>query len=474
MLVLDKSEKNYFAQNKILFLVSMMMMIPVFMLLHEYRLDIKILGLIIGIPLLSLFVFSYETMWKAFLFALFLNFSPLGFEIVVLMVIPLSIAFIFTHTSNCDTKIKTGILAPAIIYVLSVIPSFINSTNIPLSFYFSFNLIAFILLIYLIMHHINNYTQIKNFFKIYLGLAIANGISIIYLVVSTQKRLFGFTGIVYVDYVCIAMLMSIILAFFKKGNLGLFYSLISIFLFTSLLFTQTRNTFISFGATLISLFFFLFRNGKTFKIKRKTFIVTSILSLILLTGFVFILYSAFPLIFDRISQLSSGEKFNYASETDFGVSSLLTRLLIWHTALQAFLKHPIVGIGAFSFPFESVFYSKIPPFLFKKFVQGLSPHETFIAKLTETGIVGFLGFIVFMISSLRVSFKAFKLTIEKEEKIISLILLSIQLYVFFSMFLTDAWLWGQCGMLWGLLLGISLANYKILLIRRKKMSQNAK
>jgi O-antigen ligase len=205
--------------------------------------------------------------------------------------------------------------------------------------------------------------------------------------------------------------------------------------------------------------------------KRKTLILTSILSLAVLACVIFILYSIFPLIFDRISQLEAGEKFNYGSETDFGMSSLLTRFLIWYTALQAFLKHPIIGIGAFSFPFESIQYSKIPPFLFKKYVDGLSPHETFITKLAETGIVGFSGFIVFLVSSFRVSFKAFKIAIKNEEKIISLILLAIQIYILFSMFLSDAWLWGQCGMLWGISLGISLVNYKILL-RRQELSLN--
>jgi O-antigen ligase len=471
MFVLDRNEKEYLAQNKILFLVSMLLIVPVFMLLRESGLDIKILGLAIGIPLILLIIFSYETMWKAFLVALFINFSPMGIEIVVFMVVPLCIAFILSHQFVDNAKIKTGIKIPAIVYILSVIPSFLNSTDIFLSLYFSFNLIAFFLLIYVIMHHINNYTQIKDFFKIYLGLSIANGISIIYMVVATHKRIFGFSGIVYVDYVCIAMLISIVLTIFKKGSLRYIYCLISIFLFASLLFTQTRNTLISFGATFIFLIFFLFKNAESFQMKRKTLILTSILSLAVLACVIFILYSIFPLIFDRISQLEAGEKFNYGSETDFGMSSLLTRFLIWYTALQAFLKHPIIGIGAFSFPFESIQYSKIPPFLFKKYVDGLSPHETFITKLAETGIVGFSGFIVFLVSSFRVSFKAFKIAIKNEEKIISLILLAIQIYILFSMFLSDAWLWGQCGMLWGISLGISLVNYKILL-RRQELSLN--
>ena len=51
---------------------------------------------------------------------------------------------------------------------------------------------------------------------------------------------------------------------------------------------------------------------------------------------------------------------------------------------------------------------------------------------------------------------------DENERILSVVILFLQIYIFFSMFMTDAWLWGQCGMLWGFILGLSVANYNIL------------
>ena len=140
----------------------------------------------------------------------------------------------------------------------------------------------------------------------------------------------------------------------------------------------------------------------------------------------------------------------------------MTRLLIWDTAINAFKHHPIIGIGVYSFPFESAQYYTISKELFKDYVKGLSPHITYLAVLTETGILGFIGFIIFLISSIRLGIKSLNLASTEQQKFYSLLILSLNIYIFYSMFLSDAWLWGQCGMLWGMILGMSIANYKII------------
>ena len=144
-------------------------------------------------------------------------------------------------------------------------------------------------------------------------------------------------------------------------------------------------------------------------------------------------------------------------------NSIVSRFLIWHTALKAFFKHPIVGIGAYSFCFDSQFYRTIPLVLYKIWVKGMSPHITYLAVLTETGIVGFIGFAIFLVSTLRMGLKSVTHSITNGQKYFSLGIFIIQIYVFFSMAVTDAWLWGQCGMLWSMILGISLANYNIIM-----------
>jgi hypothetical protein len=66
-----------------------------------------------------------------------------------------------------------------------------------------------------------------------------------------------------------------------------------------------------------------------------------------------------------------------------------------------------------------------------------------------------------LVFSLKTGFSSVKLSVTSEQKFFSTILLTLQIYIFFSMFLTDAWLWGQCGMLWGMVMGLLIANNKI-------------
>jgi O-antigen ligase len=142
-------------------------------------------------------------------------------------------------------------------------------------------------------------------------------------------------------------------------------------------------------------------------------------------------------------------------------NSIVSRFLIWHTALNAFFRHPIIGIGAYSFRFDSQFYRTIPLVLYKIWVKDMSPHVTYLAVLTETGIVGFVGFAIFLVSTLRMGFKAVIHSKTDIQRYFSLGIFIVQVYVSFSMAVTDAWLWGQCGMLWSFVLGISVANYKM-------------
>jgi O-antigen ligase len=159
-----------------------------------------------------------------------------------------------------------------------------------------------------------------------------------------------------------------------------------------------------------------------------------------------------------------GQFFHGKSHSDGPLVSntLVSRLLIWHTAIKAFLYHPIIGIGAYCFRFDSKYYCAIPKIFYKAFVQDLGPHITYLAVLTETGIIGFLGFVLFLLSTIRMALKSVAMADTENQKYFSLGMLILQIYILFSMCMTDAWLWGQCGMLWGIILGVSWANYQII------------
>jgi len=142
-------------------------------------------------------------------------------------------------------------------------------------------------------------------------------------------------------------------------------------------------------------------------------------------------------------------------------NSLITRILIWDTAIAALKKNPIIGMGLYSFPFAAIDYYTIPRFLFNSYVRGLTPHQTFIAILTETGIIGFIGFSLLLVGILKFLFKAFQKCSDSEQRKRILIINFVQIYILLSMFMTDAWLWGQGLMLFALVLGINIGEYKL-------------
>ena len=279
----------------------------------------------------------------------------------------------------------------------------------------------------------------------------------------TGGRSFGLSGIVFVDYSVMAIFIGMLSFIFKKGMSRYFYLFIMIFLLGSQILTETRNTLLSLVLTFMFLGFYMIRKSTLLKIKKYKVIIiySSIVIVFLVISSIVIINN--PQILKRFSTITGNEKAFIVENNNVGVnSSIITRILIWMTAWNAFIHHPIIGIGAFAFPFSSQLYNQLPPVLFKLFVAKLGTHITFLSTLTETGIIGTLGFIFFVFASIRVGFKSVNLSKDRNEILISLIILTLQVYIFFSMFMTDSWLRGQCGMLWGFILGLSLANYKIL------------
>ncbi len=352
------------------------------------------------------------------------------------------------------------------IYLISIIPSFINSSNQLRSIFLSFNIIAVFLLLELIAGIIKTDVQIKSITKIFLFWAFLNSLQIFWQAHSTHERVFGFTGVVFVDFACVAILILLSKFLFsqEKNKIGkmLLLSVISI----ALILTQTRNTLISLFLTLAVVVTYSWFFPKTLCIPRFTLVKKILTIVVIFVALIGVLFVAKPDSFKRHTELVSMHKTEHpksgSGTTGLTSNTLGTRLMIWVTAVNGFIKHPIIGIGAYSFGFDSIRYNFLPKLLFKAFVENLSPHITYLAVLTETGIIGMVGFLLLIFFSLRVSFKSLNLSNTAEEKNISIGILLVHVYITFSMAFSDAWLWHQCAILWGFVLGISMANFRIL------------
>ena len=140
-------------------------------------------------------------------------------------------------------------------------------------------------------------------------------------------------------------------------------------------------------------------------------------------------------------------------------NSLVMRVLIWSTAYNAFVAHPIVGIGVYGFPSSSAQYYTFPKLLYDRYVKGLTPHVGYLAVATETGVVGLAGFLFFVIAGIRTVFRPLG-ELSGADRTHSLIFAWVFSYIVLSMFTTDAWLWGQGIVLVGIVLGLSLGAAK--------------
>ena len=421
--------------------------------------------LIIGIALtfpIFLSLFNINHVFTLFIASLFINVIVIGFQVSVLFIIPFIISFLITTKYQDKTFLKSPLTLSITLYALSILPSYINSMKPIVSLYLMFNLYAMVILIFIVKQIISNPQQIARFLNIFVLLTTLNGLYVIFLGLTTGERVFGFMGIVFVDFVGIAMIIRIIQVLSLHGLQKILYFLNFIVLFISTIFTQTRIVVIVFSIVFFILLVFLFFKSNPILPRRKmvypaiTIVFSGLFLLVLL-------FQVMPGTFERYYEIVPSQSQELVFETDVGFSSLMTRLLIWHTALNAFLEHPFIGIGAFSFTFSSQLYFSIQPYLYKIFVKGISPHLTYLAVLVETGIIGLFGFLFIIYNSLSIAYKSLILFKSTDDYRLSMVLMMSLIYITISMFMTDAWLWGQCGMLWGLFLGLLLANYKLLI-----------
>ncbi|MBK7105835.1 MAG: O-antigen ligase family protein [Ignavibacteriae bacterium] len=327
------------------------------------------------------------------------------------------------------------------------------------------NLIAMILVMTSIPIVLKRRTDLYFILYIYLLLTAIDSIYVIVNGIITGGRVFGFSGVFYVDLSGIGALISIILFIYERHMKKIIFGLLMILITTGLIFTQTRNAWLSTGLSLFIIILLLLIKSVKFYVKKSKIIKILTVIIVTIIGIYFISSQASAGIEDRISSEESSQVIT--DDPGSVSSSYVSRLFIWHTAYNAFAQHPFIGIGFYSFSFSSHLYYTIPKSFYKTFVMERTPHVTWIAVLTETGIVGLIGFIFLVFTIIKIGIKELNLVSKPDDAKITVVIIGIQLYILISMFMTDAWLWGQQVVLWGITLGMSVSNYNLLLANMK-------
>ncbi|MFO7447599.1 MAG: O-antigen ligase family protein [Ignavibacteriaceae bacterium] len=445
------SEDSYFKSAWLLFLAAVLTFILAFVfgMLGSY----KFVVLTALIPLLLLLLINFHMVYFLLILGIFLNFAYLNFSHAVVYSALLPVSFLINYRNIKKDDFYVPVAVPLFIYFFTVLLSIINSAKPLYSLYLSYNFVALIIIVFITTAFIKNRSQVNKYVGIYLGLVALNSIHVIVESVFLHKRSFGYAGIMYVDYVGIGIVILVALIIINNRYNAAKVILLALFLLGSLL-TQTRNAWIVTMLTVVWLWFYCYNKSDILKIDKKKLVRLLLVILVLIPVILVIAKVVNPGNFERVDVGQTEVAF---SNEGLAQNSFVTRLLIWHTALNAFLSHPIIGIGAYSFSFSSHLYYTIPEFLYKMYVEGLSPHVGYLEVLTENGIIGLIAFFVFIVAVIRHVFRTIKKSKNTEELSLMMIVNWPLIYISISLFMTDAWLWGKGVVLWGILIGLSMA-----------------
>jgi O-antigen ligase len=421
-----------------------------------------------SIPVLLIVLIYFEKYFiYYFIVTLFLK-NYLFWDLRIMPVSLVSYAMIFFFITAYDSGYFSKLSLPktvrnsAVIFIIAVFVSEINSPHVSFqSVYFGFIMLSMILTFYVVFRTIKTTENLENLLNFFVFFTFITGVLIILQIIYTGRlRSFVYAGIGFADYCAFAMITLVFSYFiFGKPKLKIYiiFGVISIVIVTSL----TRTMWISLAVSLVYglIISALYDKDRRAFIKQKFsfFVFVSIIVIIL-----FIAFGLFNIITSRLSDFSTN-LFQFDSDSETLVSnSLESRIFIWIVAGNAFLSNPVTGVGYLMFSEVSSNYNILPDFIFDIFVKNLDAHTTYLNFLTETGIVGFLSFITFLVVIYRLTFKSIKLSKTISEKKVSVILNIYLFFIILHSIYSGAFTLAQIAYLLYYLLALAVANYSIL------------
>lgn len=412
-------------------------------------------------PLLTLALFEFRFLFYSLPILLFVNIHYYRFSSAEFISILVIISFLICYRNITVKDIIFPNALSIILYGFILLISTIKSVDPLLTIVFSLHYLIFVGLIVVFFNAANKIHQITNVINIFLTIVAFNSIHVIFLALLSGARVFGFAGIMFVDYVGIGIVISSILSLFAKNGTDRIIYLSLIFLFTiALVLTQTRTSWISTFVIMVLINVFISMKEKVFKLKQGTVkrFMTRVSVLLLFGLLIAVIFN--PETFSRIGDLNdkSNELISKSGEVK---NSLISRLLIWDTAYNAFMANPILGIGAYSFPFSSMYYYTIPDQFYEMYVETLTPHQTYVAVAVETGLIGIAFFVIMVIAISSYTIKTVIAYANHDHRSTFLCLGGTIMYIIISMFTTDAWLWGHGIVLFGIFLGLFYSTERI-------------
>ena len=286
------------------------------------------------------------------------------------------------------------------------------------------------IMLYTLHHAFLYHISIRKMFGWYLAFSVIASISMIFaLMQASSGRTFGFAGGLFNDMLVGANILAFGYLFAENRRFWLRFPL-AVFLLLALVLSQTRGSWLSFSLTLIFMSLAMWYKERNFirGVFLKRMLPLALIMMVLIPAAFAFFPKAQESVQQRVGQTVAVETTGHGAKA----TSFMTRLLIWHTAVQAFLAHPVNGIGVDMFSFVSGDYYTIHPLLWDYYVRALDPHLLMLAFLSETGLIGTFGLVVLFANFFALALRNYRNAESEEDKADGLLILCSIFFVICS------------------------------------------
>ncbi len=458
---MENQARSFDYKNLLYILIAAASVFPLTYFLNIFGDKTTIRLILISIPVIFAGFLNFRLALFLFLATWLTNLYPWPLFALAHFVIPyLFLSFFITNSRLSYSDFRSVFTFPVILFVLFLLPSFVNT---PVPFESAVSMLhigALLALILLFNMWIKSNKEITFVAVTYVGLTLLNSLYLIFQGVTTGKRVFGIAGITFVDILGIAIVIVFIVMLTAQKDKRWLYASILFILILASFYTKTRNVWINIGIVLFSSFFHIIIRSGYLKIEKTKLLRAGIAATVFIVLLGSFLISFYGKEFFRLE--STQELTKEAIEAGEIQNSFVTRYFIWYTGFNGFIQHPIAGIGIYSFSFASEPYNQLPDLLYKKFVKDLTLHHGYYSILVEAGIIGFTGLIIFLVMIFKRAGKILKASENTEYFLPAFVSFWVLIYIIISLFFTDAWFWGRMILMWGVLMGVFSGIDKLL------------
>jgi len=414
------------------------------------------LAVIFALPLLLVFVTQPKYALMQYIFMLFISRSAFGTG--PLLVTDLS-GFIVIFSALLDFMLSKDQFydLPKLSFNFLSLLSVTFLTGIfslnPVAAVRPFGRIVLLFAIFLALYRLSKKVSPAYCINLYFIFAVLNSVLVMipFVLSKGALRSFGLAPVIFDELALLALVIGVAKFIWSEKGQQLFYLGGSLLVFLALLSTQSRAP-ILFGLIMTVTIIVLSASRvrqllkdkylaateipflKTVMRRPKRVIISAIISL-LVTIMVF--PGLFTPLIERFDELW----------TYFPSKSFLLRTVLWKTAFNTFLLHPILGVGPGLFPNLDFYYQEVRLNFLHSYVRGLSAHNMLLHYMAEMGIVGAAALLALMVNLTRWGRRLWMKAAAVGEQRLGIIMYALAITFLLTTIFEAGWLWGQTGLI---------------------------